>query len=275
MGREHRVITALQDTPVPVPPVVAFCEDEEVIGAPFYLMEFVPGLVLRSSDSAASFTESERAAIADRVVDTLIAIHAVDPDAVGLGELGRKEDYVARQLHRWSGQWEKSKTRELDLIVDVHRRLETRIPEQGPATIVHGDYRLPNMILAESGEISAVVDWELCTLGDPLADVGLLLVYWSHPGDELVPLLERPTIAPGFPTRDHIRERYAERSGRDLSLIDYYVAFGYWKLAVVLEGVFARYVAGQYGEGQSGYETLGVMVDRLAEAADEAERRLA
>ncbi len=108
-----------------------------------------------------------------------------------------------------------------------------------------------------------------------LADVGLLLVYWSHPGDELVPLLERPTIAPGFPTRDHIRERYAERSGRDLSLIDYYVAFGYWKLAVVLEGVFARYVAGQYGEGQSGYETLGVMVDRLAEAADEAERRLA
>ena len=275
MGREHRVITALQDTPVPVPPVVALCEDEEVIGAPFYLMEFVPGLVLRSSDSAASFTESERAAIADRVVDTLIAIHAVDPDAVGLGELGRKEDYVARQLHRWSGQWEKSKTRELDLIVDVHRRLEARIPEQGPATIVHGDYRLPNMILAESGEISAVVDWELCTLGDPLADVGLLLVYWSHPGDELVPLLERPTIAPGFPTRDHIRERYAERSGRDLSLIDYYVAFGYWKLAVVLEGVFARYVAGQYGEGQSGYETLGVMVDRLAEAADEAERRLA
>ena len=275
MGREHKVITALQDTPVPVAPVLALCEDEDVIGAPFYVMEFVPGLVLRSSDSAAEFSEADRAAIADRVVDTLIAIHAVDPDAVGLGELGRKEDYVARQLRRWSGQWEKSKTRELDLIVDVHRRLEARIPEQGPATIVHGDYRLDNMILATSGEIAAVVDWELCTLGDPLADVGLLLVYWSEPGDELIPLVETPTIAAGFPTRDHIRERYAERSGRDLSLIDYYVALGYWKLAVVLEGVFARYVAGQYGEGQSGYEALGVMVDRLAEAADEAERRLA
>ena len=275
MGREHKVISALQDTPVPVAPVVAICEDDEVIGAPFYVMDFVPGLVLRSTDSAESFSEADRASIADRVVDTLIAIHEVDPDAVGLGELGRKEDYVARQLHRWSGQWEKSKTRELDLIVDVHRRLEARIPEQGPATIVHGDYRLDNMILTRTGEVAAVVDWELCTLGDPLADVGLLLVYWSDPGDELIPLVETPTIAPGFPTRDYIRERYEQRSGRDLSRIDYYVALGYWKLAVVLEGVFARYVAGQYGEGQSGYEALGVMVGRLAEAADEAERRLA
>ncbi|MGI9557384.1 MAG: phosphotransferase family protein [Solirubrobacterales bacterium] len=274
MGREYRVISALRDTPVPVAPALAMCTDEEVIGAPFYLMEFVDGHVLRSADSAGSFSEAQRAEIGDRVADTLVAVHDVDPDAVGLGELGRKEDYVARTLKRWIGQWEKSKTRELDLVGDVHARLEARIPDQGPAAIVHGDYRLDNMIVAESGEIAAVVDWELCTLGDPLADIGLLLVYWSDPGDELVPLVETPTIAPGFPSREHIRDRYAERSGRDLSQIDFYVALGYWKLAVVLEGVYARYAAGQYGEGQSGYEALGQMVDRLVVAADEAERRL-
>jgi len=274
MVREYKVIEALAQTPVPVAPVVGLCEDETVIGAPFYVMEFVDGLILRSSDSSAAFSPPQRGDIADLVVDTLVAIHAVDPDQVGLGDLGRKQDYVARQLRRWIGQWEKSKTRELDLIGDVHRRLEARIPKQGPATIVHGDYRLDNMIIAESGEIAAVVDWELCTLGDPLADVGLLLVYWSEPGDELIPLIETPTIAAGFPTRDHIRERYAERSGRDLALIDYYVALGYWKLAVVLEGVYARYAAGQYGDGASGYEALAGMVNRLAEAADAAERRL-
>ena len=274
MGREHKVISALQDTPVPVAPVVALCEDEEVIGAPFYVMEFVEGHVLRSPESVEAFAESDRAAIGDRVVDTLVAIHEVEPDSAGLGDLGRKADYVARTLRRWSGQWEKSKTRELDLVPDVHRRLEARIPEQGPATIVHGDYRLGNIILAASGEIAAVVDWELCTLGDPLADIALLLVYWSDPGDELTPLLETPTVAPGFPSRDQIRARYEEGSGRDLAEIDFYIALGYWKLAVVLEGVYARYAAGQHGEGQGGYEALASMVDRLAEAADEAERRL-
>src|SRR4029079_1650481 len=151
---------------------------------------------------AQSFDESERRAIGERVVDTLAAIHAVDPDAVGLGAPGKKQDYVARQLRRWQGQWEKSKTRELELVDDVHDRLAARIPEQGPATIVHGDYRLDNMILSPEGEVSAVVDWELCTLGDPLADVGMLLVYWSEEGDDFMPLFAPATIAPGFPKRD-------------------------------------------------------------------------
>src|SRR5204863_6685418 len=152
MAREHRSVAALEESAVPVPPVVALCEDESVNGAPFYVMSFVDGPILRTrSDAEARFDERERQAIGERVVDTLIAIHAVDPDRVGLGELGRKEDYVARQLRRWHGQWEKSKTRELEIVDDVHRRLSSRIPEQGPATIVHGDYRLDNLILSDDG----------------------------------------------------------------------------------------------------------------------------
>ena len=275
MGREHRVIAGLQGTPVPVPPLAGLCEDESVNGAPFYVMEFVEGPILRTRpDAEAAFDADERHEVGLRVADTLVDLHAVDPDEVGLGELGKKQDYVARQLHRWWGQWEKSKTRELPLVEDLHRRLEAGIPEQGPATIVHGDYRLDNMILAADGQVAAVVDWELCTLGDPLADVGLLMVYWSQPGDDFAPLFDAPTLAEGFPLRDELRERYAERSGRDLSELDYYVALGYWKLAIILEGVLARYAAGQYGKTDEGYEEFAKIVGQLAEAADEAERRL-
>jgi aminoglycoside phosphotransferase (APT) family kinase protein len=276
MEREHRIISALQGTPVPVPPVVGLCEDEAVNGAPFYVMEFVAGPILRTrQDAERAFEEAALRAIGERVVDTLVAIHDVDPDAVGLGDLGKKEDYVARQLHRWHGQWEKSKTRELELVDDVHRRLAARIPEQGAATIVHGDYRLDNLILDETGGIAAVLDWELCTLGDPLADVGMLMVYWSEEGDPLTPLFDAPTTARGFPARAELRERYAERAGRDLGEIDFYVALGFWKLAIILEGVYARYTAGQYGTPDDGFEEFGKVVAGLAAAADQAERRLA
>jgi aminoglycoside phosphotransferase (APT) family kinase protein len=275
MAREYKVISALQETPVPVAPAVGLCEDDSVNGAPFYVMGFVEGPILRSAKDAERFDRPDRQAIGERVVDTLVAIHAVDPDEVGLGDLGRKEAYVERQLKRWQGQWEKWKTRELPLVEDVHDRLAARIPEQGPAAIVHGDYRLDNMILAPTGEVAAVVDWELCTLGDPLADVGLLLVYWSEAGDEFMPLLAPATILPGFPTREEVRDLYAERSGRDLGGIDFYRALACWKLAVILQGVYARYAAGQYGETDEGFKEFAKVVDRLAEAADEAERRLA
>jgi aminoglycoside phosphotransferase (APT) family kinase protein len=275
MGREHRIISALRSTAVPVPPVVGLCEDESINGAPFYVMEFVDWPILRSRPEAEeSFDEEGRRAIGERVVDTLVAIHGVDPDAIGLGDLGRKRDYAARQLRRWHGQWEKSKTIELSTIDDVHRRLSERIPEQDGATIVHGDYRLDNMILAPSGEVAAVVDWELCTLGDPLADVGLLLVYWSEPEDQLMPLTDAPTTAAGFPSPQQVRERYQRLSGRDLSGIDFYVALAYWKLAIILQGVYARYAAGQYGEANDGFEQFAGIVERLAAAADDAARRL-
>ncbi len=274
MGREHRVVSALGPTAVPVAPVVGLCEDDSVNDAPFYVMEFVEGPILRGLTEAEAFPdEAQRRAIGERVADTLVDIHAVDPDAVGLGDLGRKEDYVARQLHRWQGQWEKSKTRELPAIDLVHERLAARIPEQGPATIVHGDYRLDNMILTPGGEVAAVVDWELCTLGDPLADVGLLMVYWPQRGEDPVALGQPANLAPGFPTAEELRARYAERSGRDLSELDFFVALGYWKLAIILEGVYARYAAGQYGKVNEGIEAFARMVERLAEAAEMAEAR--
>jgi aminoglycoside phosphotransferase (APT) family kinase protein len=277
MGRECRVVAALEPTAVPVAHIAGFCADEEVNGAPFYVMDFVEGPILRARPDADPYDEPTRRAIGERVVDTLVDIHAVEPDEVGLGELGKKSDYVARTLHRWRGQWQKGKTREIPLIDEVHDRLAARIPDQGPATIVHGDYRLDNMILAPGASaVAAVVDWELCTIGDPLADVGMLLVYWGDPDDELFPLFAPATIAPGFPSRDEVRERYAQRSGRDLSLIDFYVALGLWKLAIILEGVYARYSAGQYGEGAEldAVHAFGRNVGRLAQLADEAERRL-
>jgi aminoglycoside phosphotransferase (APT) family kinase protein len=274
MGREFKVVSALGKTDVPVAPVVGLCEDESVNDAPFYVMEFVEGPILRGLVEAEVFPdEGDRRAIGERVADTLVQIHAVDPDAAGLGDLGRKEDYVARQLRRWQGQGEKSKTRELPPIDAVHERLSARIPEQGPATIVHGDYRLDNMILTPGGEVAAVVDWELCTLGDPLADVGLLMVYWPEAGEEGISLGLPATMAPGFPKRGELKARYAERSGRDLSQLDFFVALGYWKLAIILEGVYARYAAGQYGKVDPGIEEFARLVARLAAAAETAERQ--
>jgi aminoglycoside phosphotransferase (APT) family kinase protein len=273
MAREHRVLSAMAKTEVPVPPLLGLCEDESVSGAPFYVMEFVEGPVLRGLAEAEVFPdEGERRQIGLRVADTLAAIHAVDPDAVGLGELGRKEDYVARQLRRWQGQWEKSKTRELETIDRVHEALAARIPEQGPATIVHGDYRLDNMILTPGGEVAAVVDWELCTLGDPLADVGTLMAYWPDRDEETIALGAPANLAPGFPTRSELAARYAEASGRDISDLGYFLALGYWKLAIILEGVYARYVGGGYGKVPDGIEAFAKMVERLADAAAEAER---
>jgi aminoglycoside phosphotransferase (APT) family kinase protein len=276
MAREHRVVSALGTTAVPVAPVVGLCEDDAVNGAPFYVMDFVRGPVLRGvSEAEASFPdEGDRRAIGMRVADTLAAIHAVDPDAVGLGDLGRKEDYVARQLRRWYGQWEKSKTRELAAIDRVHDRLAARIPAQEGASVVHGDYRLDNMILTDSGEVAAVVDWELCTLGDPLADVGTLMAYWPEREDP-VGLGQPANLAPGFPTREEIAARYAEASGRDLSELDFFVALGYWKLAIILEGVYSRMVAGGYGKpgDKSAYDGLAHFVERLADTAAAVESR--
>ena len=186
MGREHRIIAALADTAVPVPPVIGLSPDDSVNGAPFYVMAFVDGPILRNREAALTLPIEARARAADSIVDVLAEIHAVDVDAVGLGELGRRDGYIERQLKRWQGQWEKTKTRELPVIDAVHDRLAASVPEQGPATIVHGDYRLDNCILDDDGRIQAVLDWELCTLGDPLADVGQLCMYWTEPGDTLV-----------------------------------------------------------------------------------------
>ena len=275
MGREHRIISALADTPVPVAPALGFTDDLSVNGAPFYVMGFVDGVVVRDRPTAEKeLTPDARGLLAVSVVDTMAAIHAVDLDDVGLADLGRHESYIARQLKRWYGQWSSSKTRELPAVDQVHDALQARIPEQGPATIVHGDYRLDNCMVGSEGSVRAVFDWEICTLGDPLADVGLLQVYWTGPNDQPSAWVSPATTAPGFPDRAALLDRYAEVSGRDLTDIDYYVAFAFWKLACILEGVYARYVGGALGDlDHAQFDHFRVQVDNAsAQAAEWMER---
>ena len=249
MGREHRIIAALQDTPVPVAPALGFCDDVDVNGAPFYVMRFVDGLVIRDRDAAErQLTPAARRRASESIVDTMATIHAVDPTAVGLGELGRHDGYIARQLKRWYGQWNAQKTRDLPIVDRVHDALLERIPEQGPATLVHGDYRLDNCMVDAAGDVIAVLDWEICTLGDPMADLGLLMVYWTGPGDAASAWTGQACTAPGFLDRADLAARYAAVSGRDISRLDFYVAFAYWKLACILEGVYARYLGGALGQ---------------------------
>jgi aminoglycoside phosphotransferase (APT) family kinase protein len=277
MSREHRILSALGPTDVPVPPVIGLCEDDEVNGAPFYVMEFVDGTVVRDVSIAGQLSTDQRRAAGLSIVDTLAQIHAVDVDQVGLGDLGRKDGYIARQLKRWYGQFERSKSREIPLIDEVYHHLLSEIPEQGPATIVHGDYRLDNCMLDDTGQIVAVLDWEICTLGDPLADVGLLQVYWADPDEPTHSGLPAPTSVEGFPTKAELMARYADASGRDLSGIDFYVAFGYWKLACIIEGVYARYRGGAMGDrggDSSAFDFFGEQVIALAEAARQAVGRV-
>ena len=273
MTREHRLIAALGPTPVPVPDAVGLCTDESVNGAPFYVMNFVEGTVVRDAETAEKvFTVEQRTRIGESIVDTLAAIHAVDLEAVGLSDLARHDGYIARQLKRWYSQFQASTAetgRSVPAVDEMHDFLNARIPEQGPATIVHGDYRLDNCMIGADGNVAAVLDWEICTLGDPLADMGLLMVYWTEAGDMGGGALGiSATAQEGFPTRKELRARYAEKSGRDAESIDFYVAFGYWKLACILEGVYTRYAAGAGGGDQSGaFEGFGIQVGNLAEQA--------
>lgn len=248
MAREHRIVSAVGRTDVPVARALGLCTDPEVNGAPFYVMTYIDGVVLDSPERAAGIPMDVRAALAEHLVDVLADLHAVDVDAVGLGDLAKREGYVERQLKRWSTQWEQSKTRELGTIEEVARRLRQRVPVQQGVSIVHGDFRFGNCLSdVVRGRINAVLDWELCTLGDPLADVGYLGVYW-YGGDTETVKANDPTPAGGFLPYEDIVERYARRTGRDLADIDYYIAFSCWRLAVISEGVYARYIHGAMGD---------------------------
>ena len=276
MGREHRIISALAPTSVPVAPALGYCDDPDVNGASFYVMGFVDGLIVRDPNSSKALEPDARRKAGESLVDVLVAIHDVDPDAVGLGDLGRKEGYIARQLKRWYSQFNQSKLREVPLVDEMHDFLNAHVPEQQGAAIVHGDYRLDNCMLTPQGDVAAVLDWEICTLGDPLADLGLLMVYWNDPDDKVASIAgSGATAAAGFPRREELRTMYAAKSDRDLSHLDYYVAFGYWKLACILDGVYTRYVKGAMGNDGAGWEAFGESVVRLAETSKAAASSLA
>ncbi len=218
-----RSSAALGPTAVPVPEAFGLCDDPSVNGSPFYVMSFVDGIVVRDVEVGRRLTSPEtRAVMGKSLVDVLADLHRVDPDEVGLGDLGRKEGYIERQLKRWSTQFEASTTRDLPLVKEVHRRLAAAVPEQGPATIAHGDYRLDNCMCKREGPLAAVLDWELCTLGDPMADLGMLTICWTQEGDTRTARPDSATQLPGFPTRDEMVARYVERTGRDVSDLPYY-----------------------------------------------------
>jgi aminoglycoside phosphotransferase (APT) family kinase protein len=280
MRREYTVISALSGGAVPVPAPLALCTDEDVIGAPFYLMDHVEGRVLRTQDDAVDVTPAEARALSLRLAEVMAAIHTVDVERAGLGGFGRPQGYMTRQLKRWGRQWEASHTpdpgRRVDEAYDrLVKRLAERLPGHGLAGLVHGDFRLDNALvrLRPEPEIAAVVDWEMSTLGDPLSDLGLTLVYWADPGeDDRTPQIgSTVTRAPGFLTRAEFAERYASLTGYDLADLDFYVAFGCFKLAVILEGIHARFL--QKATVGEGFDQIGasvpVFVDRAHRVLDE------
>ncbi len=243
VAREWRIVAALASTPVPVPAALAVCTDLEVNGAPFAVTAFVDGAVLDDPQKAPLLSPPDRRETAFHLIDVLSELHAVDVAVVGLDDLSRHDGYVERQLRRWSKQWAASRTRELPVVDDVEQLLWRDIPPQHGVALVHGDYRFGNCITdVAARRIAAVLDWELCALGDPLADLGHLGIYW-HDAASPLGLANDPTSAGGFPSFAELLERYAARSGRDIASIDYYRAFAAWRLAIIGEGVAARHLA--------------------------------
>jgi len=257
MSREHRVISALAGTAVPVPRTVTMCQDTDVIGAPFYVMEFVAGTPYRSADELEPLGPQRTRAIADSLIDTLVDLHAVDPGSAGLGDFGRPEGYLERQVRRWGKQLDASRSRDLPGVDDLREQLSRAIPASGPAAIVHGDYRLDNVLVDAGDRITAVLDWEMSTLGDPLTDLALLVAYAERRGVDLE-IVSNVSTAPGYPGTDEMIARYAARSGRDTSSLDWYVGFAFFKLAVILEGIYYRFTQGKtVGEG---FDRIGAAV---------------
>ena len=266
MAREHTAMAALASTPVPVPKMLHLCRDPELLGQPFYVMEAVEGHVCREALPAGYADEpAQRRSIGEGLVQVLGDLHNVDPVSVGLGEFGRPEGYLTRQVARWGKQWDATRIDGLEALDVLASELAGSVPTTQRSTIVHGDYRLDNTILDPTtpGRIAAVLDWEMCTLGDPLADLGILLVYWSQADDGSArtqgTVVPAATVLEGFPTRAEVASMYAERSGLDLTDLPWYVSFAFWKLAVVCAGIVARVRGGaMVGSGFEGIE------DRIA-----------
>ncbi len=268
MAREHRIIAALADTAVPVAPAIGLCQDAAVNGADFYAMGFVEGEIIFDLADGEAYDLGKRRGLAESLVDTLVDLHALTPAAVGLGDLGRTEDYCARQLRRWKRQVDEGSDRDLPLFHEIHTRLVEGIPPQQGAGIVHGDYRLDNCMTGKDGSIAAVLDWELCTLGDVLADLAGMVMWWGDDPDARGRLGDVPTKAEGFGTAGDVVARYAARSDRDLSDIPWYVAFQHWRLAAISEGVRVRYAAGAMGDQERDDDEQSDGIDYLLSGAE-------
>jgi aminoglycoside phosphotransferase (APT) family kinase protein len=271
MSREWRIMKALGEhaTGVPVPRMLAYCQDVGVTGAEFYVMQFMDGLILRDEQTAGRLTPEQCRLATESLIDVQIAYQNVDVDAVGLGDLGPREGYVARQLRRWKKQVDTAKTRELPLVDQLHAQLAAHLPPEQRPGLVHGDYRFDNTVLGPDMRVTAVLDWELCTIGDPVADFVWSLMYWADPGDPFPWMTSPPTLAPAFGRRAAVRDRYVQRSGRDLSDLDYYVVFSWWKQACLVEGVYARLKAGARGGMRVtvSLDDVGRRVERMLEIA--------
>ncbi|WP_431045198.1 phosphotransferase family protein [Streptomyces sp. P1-3] len=255
MAREHRVISALHPTAVPVPEPVLLCEDATVIGSPFYVMELVAGTPYRTAGQLAALGPGRTREVVLSLVDALVALHSVDPAAAGLEGFGRPDGFLERQLRRWGKQLAASRDRELPGIDTLHEGLAKALPRSPAPTVVHGDYRLDNVLVGADDRITAILDWEMSTLGDPLTDLGLLVMY-SRPLDLADSPVSTTAGAPGHPDPAELIERYAAGSGRDVSDIAWYTAFAWFKLAVILEGIHYRFTLGQ---------TVGAGFDRIGD----------
>ncbi len=256
--REYRVIAALHaNSTFPVPAPAGTCSDDAVIGAPFMVTAFVDGIVVRTKRIATELPTATITAASDNLVDVLAQLHALPPERIGLANLAPADGYLERQLARWRTQYERSRQREIPDVERMHTWLAKHLPASAPPCLVHGDYRLDNVIFDHAGQVIAVLDWEIATIGDPLADLALLVVYWAGPGAEAV----GPTSLPGFPDRDAVIARYGAATGRDVGDLHWYLAFSYWKLACAAEGIHARYAAGGGGGDRS------VRLDQIAELA--------
>jgi aminoglycoside phosphotransferase (APT) family kinase protein len=274
MGREWKIISGLAaHGAVPVPAPIAFCSDSAVLGAPFYVMGFAEGLILRTVESARHMTRADCEAATNSLIDVQVAFHTLDPAAADLADLGRAGSYVERQLHRWRTQYERTNVRKLPLLEELHQRLVKAVPpETARPALAHGDYRFDNTVLAPDFRIVAVLDWELCTIGDPVADFAWSLHYWGDPGERMYFIDATPTLYPGFVRRAEVARRYAQRTGFDLSHLPYYRVFSWWKMACIVEGSYGRQLAGAGGGMTSGRpeRTARRTEDLLAAAAEDA-----
>lgn len=278
MSREWALISALGPTPVPVPAAMGFCESPDVTGAWFYVMGLIDGHPLYNADDTRRWVPQEhRRKMAMSFIDVLADLHSVDPDQVGLGELGKKENYVGRQLKTWYRSWTSSiEAADYDdpRAHELQQYLLENIPEQGRARVVHGDYGMHNCLVGPDCTIAAVVDWEISTLGDPLADLVYALNRWPDPTDAEPVLPDAATAPDGFPTRTELAERYADRSGRDLSQLDYYVGFNRWKSAAIVHGVYARYCEGKKSTDGVDLDEMRDNIDRSLTLSEQALNRI-